>query len=102
MASEAVKKILDAESESERKNALARKRRDEIISEAEGKASQLIQKRLGDAAAESRKIKAEYDKKLVAYREKAGADCDSELADIREKAEKNMQKAVDAVINEYF
>ena len=46
MASEAVKKILEAEALSDKRNAEARKQRDEIINSASGSSSLAIQKKI--------------------------------------------------------
>jgi len=75
MASEAVRKILAAESESDKKLADARKLRDEMLDKASGNASLTIQKRLGEAAKESDRIRQEYSKKLETYRENAEGTC---------------------------
>ena len=48
MASEAVKKILEAESESNRKISEARQKSEEIVRDAQGGASLLIQKRISE------------------------------------------------------
>ena len=63
MASETVKKILAAEAESDKKNSEARKRRDDIITEASGKSSLAVQKRISEASSEAAKFKSELDKK---------------------------------------
>ena len=102
MASEAVKKILEAEALSEKKNAEARKQRDDIISSASGKSSLAIQKKLSDAHSELSKLKSEYDKKLEEYKKNAEAECQKKIDSIRQQAEKNMGKAVDEIINRYF
>ena len=102
MASDAVKKILAAESESDKKTAEARLRRDDIISAAEGNSARTIQKRLSDAAVESGKIRERLEAKLADYNKSAEAECEKELNSIREKAEKNMDKAVEAIISAYF
>ena len=102
MASEAVKKILEAEALSEKKNAEARKQRDEIISTASGKSSLAIQKKLSDAHSEISRLKSEYDKKLEGYKKKAEDECQKKIDDIKQQAEKNTGKAVDEIINRYF
>ena len=102
MASEAVKKVLEAESESERKTAEAKQRRDEILMQAEGRSAHIIQKRLGDASKESAKIRNEFDCKLEDYKKNADAECEKQLGSIKALAEKNMNSAVEAVIREYF
>ena len=102
MASEAVRKILSAESESDKKLADARKLRDEMLDKASGNASLTIQKRLGEAAKESDRIRQEYSKKLETYRENAERAYRKKLEEISSGAEKNMDKAVNAVISEYF
>ena len=53
MASEAVKKILEAEALSDKRNAEARKQRDEIINSASGSSSLAIQKKITEAASDS-------------------------------------------------
>ncbi len=102
MASEAVNRILFAEAEMNRKNTEARQRRDELINDAMGRSSRTIQKKLGEANAESGKLRAEYDKKLEKYRAEAKADCLKQLESIRAASEKNMDRAVDRIIEEFF
>ncbi|MDE6092593.1 MAG: hypothetical protein K2G14_05805 [Ruminococcus sp.] len=53
MASEAVKKILSAEADSNRKNSAARKRSEDILVEAERYSALAIQKKISTASAES-------------------------------------------------
>lgn len=102
MASESVKKILEAEAESDRKISEARMRRDEIVREAERNASLAIQKKLGEASAEAEKLKVGYDEKLKLYTEKANAECQRKISDIKAKSEKNTDNAVEAIIKEFF
>lgn len=102
MASEAVKKILAAEAESEKKNAEARKKRDENIAEAQGNSALAIQKRLTEAAAQSAASKKKYAEKLKQYRLKAEEECSQKLNEIENMAQKNMDDAADAVIAEFF
>ena len=84
MASESVKKILAAEADSEKKNSEAKKRRDEIINEATGRSSQAVQKRLALASLEAAKT------------------CSDDIDLISSQAQKNMDKAIDAVIARFF
>ena len=102
MASEAVKKILEAEALSEKKNAEARKHRDEIISNATGRSSLAIQKKLGEAHKELSVLKADYDNKLATYRKKAEEECQRKIDSIKQQAESKMGKAVDEIISRYF
>ncbi|WP_455530214.1 hypothetical protein [Ruminococcus sp.] len=102
MASEAVKKILEAEALSDKKNAEARRQRDEIINYASGKSQLAVQKRLSDAHSELSKLKSDYDKKLEEYSKSAEAECQKKIDSIRQQAEKNMNRAVDEIIERYF
>ena len=102
MASETVKKILAAEAESDKKNSEARKRRDDIITEASGKSSLAVQKRISEASSESAKFKSELHKKAEAYKKNAEAKCEEKMEKIRSHAKQNMDKAVDAVIERFF
>lgn len=102
MASEAVKKILEAEALSDKKNAEARKQRDEIITAASGRSSLAIQKRLGEAHSELSRLKSDYDKKLEVYRKNAEEECQKKIESIKQQAEKNSDRAVDEIINRYF
>ena len=88
MASEAVKKILEAEALSDKKNAEARKKRDEIIDAASGSSSLAIQKRLSEAHSEVAKLKADFDEKFKAYEKKAESECETNIDSIKQKAEK--------------
>ncbi|MCR5599148.1 MAG: hypothetical protein K6G33_00175 [Ruminococcus sp.] len=102
MASEAVKKILEAEALSDRKNADARRQRDDIISTASGRSSLAIQKKISEATAEAAKIRSAYDEKLKAYEKKSEAECSDRINKIRQLAEKNMNSAVDEIISRFF
>ena len=102
MASESVKKVLEAEAESDRKISEARQRSEEIISEAERNSALAIQKKLGEASAEAAKLKVDYEEKLKAYTEKANAECQRKISDIKAKSEKNTDNAVAAIIKEFF
>ena len=99
MASESVKKVLEAEAESDRKISEARQRSDEIIKEAERNSALAIQKKLGEASAEAVKLKIDYEEKLKAYTEK---ECQRKISDIKSKSEKNTDNAVEAIIKEFF
>jgi len=102
MASEAVNRILSAEADVEQKNAEARQRSEELVTEAKGRASRTIQKKLGDAAVEAGKMRAEYEKKLEEYSKKAENACDTELGRIKNASERNMKATVDRIIAEFF
>lgn len=102
MASEAVKKILEAEALSDKKNAEARKKRDEIIDAASGSSSLAIQKRLSEAHSEVAKLKADFDEKFKAYKKKAESECETNIDSIKQKAEKNMASSVDEIISRFF
>ncbi|WP_295075246.1 hypothetical protein [Ruminococcus sp.] len=102
MASEAVKRILEAEALSDKKNAEARKQRDDIISNATGRSALAIQKKLGEAHTELSKLKADYDRKLENYRKNAEAECQKKNDSIKQQADKNTGKAVDEIISRYF
>ena len=102
MASESVKKILEAESKSEKKNADARLRAEEIVREAEKYASIAVQKKISQAYDEVQKIRDEYAKSAEAYRKTAESECQKKIKSITELAEKNTTRAVDAVIDKYF
>lgn len=102
MASDAVKKVLAAESQSGKVIAEARKRSDDIISSAEHDAALAIQKRLSDAAAEGRRLKSISESKAATFRDEVDAVCDQQLEDIRKTAENNTEKAADAIIAQHF
>ena len=102
MASEAVRRILEAEALSDKKNAEARKKRDEIIDAASGSSSLAIQKRLSEAHSEVAKLKADFDKSLKDYEKKAESECEKNINSIKQNAEKNMASAVDEIISRFF
>lgn len=102
MASEAVKKILSAESEADRLNAEARKKAEEIINSAEQQAVVAIQKKLAEAKTEAEKIRKSNNVKIAEYTENAEKECAGILENIRSNSEKNADKAVDAVISSFF
>lgn len=102
MASEAVKKILEAEALSEKKTAEARRQRDEIISSASGSSSLSIQKKITEAASEAAKIREGYAEKFMSYEKNAEDECSKKIQSIQQLAEKNMSSAVDEIISRYF
>ena len=102
MASEAVKTILAAEAESEKKNADARRKRDENIAEAQGNSALAVQKKLAEAAAHSVASKKEYAEKTQQYRQKAEKECQKRLDEIESLAQKNIDNAANAVIEKFF
>ncbi len=102
MASEAVKKILSAESVSNHKISQARQTADEIITEAERYSAVAVQKKIGQASGEVEKVRSDYMKKLDVYTKQADADCAEKITEIRLQAETNMNNAVNAVIREFF
>ncbi|MBP3747308.1 MAG: hypothetical protein J6I47_07580 [Ruminococcus sp.] len=102
MASEAIKRILEAESEVNKKNAEARKRKDEIINNAVGNSALIIQKKIGEANAESNRQRIEYDKMLASHREKAEAELEKDLENLKDISEKNMSRTIDEIINSIF
>ncbi|MCR4795307.1 MAG: hypothetical protein K5898_09095 [Ruminococcus sp.] len=102
MASEAVKRILEAEAMSDKKNAEARKQHDDIISSASGSSSLAIQKKIAEATSEAVKIREGYNEKLKEYEQNAENECNKKLSSIKQLAEKNMDSAVNEIINRYF
>lgn len=102
MASEAIKRILEAESEVNKKNAEARKRKDEIINNAVGNSALIIQKKIGEANAESNRQRIEYDKMLASHREKAEAELEKDLENLKDISEKNMSRTIEEIINSIF
>ncbi len=102
MASEAVKKILAAESGAGQRISEARKRKEEIINDAQGKSALAIQKKLSEASVESARIKSEYNIRLQRYSENIEAECSRKIEELRQIAGKNMNKAIDAVISRFF
>ncbi len=102
MASEAVKKILSAEADSNRKNSDARKRSEDILVEAERYSALAIQKKISTASAESEKIRSEYRKKSDIHAQKVKAYCIKQIENIRIQARQNMDNAVNAAIKRFF
>ena len=102
MASETVKKILAAEAESEKQNALARQKAEEIINEAQRKAAITVQKRLSDANTEAARLREEGRKKAADHAARAQEECQRSLDEIRRTARDNSDKAVQAVIDGFF
>ncbi len=99
MASESVRRILSAEAEANKKNAEARRKAEEIISDAEKQSAVAVQKKLAEARAETEKVRLLNNGRLSEYADNAKADCEKKLAEIRKQAEKNSEKAIDAIIN---
>lgn len=102
MASEAVKKILEAEALADKKTAEARIKREEIINSASGSSALAIQKRISEATAEAAKLRADYDSKLVEYKKKADVEYEEKLKEIRAVSEENSDRAVDEIIKKFF
>ena len=102
MASEAVKKILEAEALSDKKNADARRQRDDIISTASGRSSLAIQKKISEATSEAAKLRSLYDEKLKAYEKRTEIACSEKISQILQLAEKNIDSAVDDIIGNFF
>lgn len=102
MASEAVNKVLSAEADASRKTAEARKTAENIITEAEKYSALAIQKKISQASAEVEKVRSDYQKRLEVYAENSGEKLSEKITEIRFSAEKNMEKAVSAVIEEFF
>ena len=102
MASEAISKILAAEAESNRKNAEARQRKEQLINDAMGNSARTIQKKLGAATAASHKMRTELDEKLSEHRKHAEEECQKEIARLKQLSEKNMDSTVDEIIKKFF
>lgn len=102
MASEAVKKILAAESNSGQRILEARKLKEEIINDAQGKSALTMQNKLSEAGTESARIKSEYSVRLQKYTENIDAECNRKIEEIRKTADENMNNAVEAVISRFF
>ncbi|MBQ8582803.1 MAG: hypothetical protein IJ487_03590 [Ruminococcus sp.] len=102
MASEAVKKILEAEAQANKKNVDAKQRSEDMINDAMGNAAAAVQKKLSEAAAEAERERADYLAQLKSYTENAENECSKRLEAISAVAEKNMNKAADAIIEKYF
>lgn len=102
MASDNVKKVLEAEAESDKKTAEARRKGEEIISGAERDSSLAIQKKLSEANAAADKIRKSNAAKLADYKAQAEEECSRQLAELRSKAEQNTRSAAEAVIERFF
>ena len=102
MASEAVKRILAAEAEADKKSAQARARADEIVTDAEQKASIAAQKRLTDAKTEMSRLREENNRRLAEYTGKVDEECAAELSKLEKTATANSGKAVEAIIGRFF
>ena len=102
MASEAVKQILNAEAEADKRSSEARVKAEEIVSDAEKNSSIAIQKRLTDAKTELSKLKNQNAAKLEDYKRSAEEKYSETLRGITSAAKANTDKAVEAIINGYF
>lgn len=102
MASESVRKILDAEAEADRKNIDARKRAEEIVTQAQQNGAVAVQKRVAEAKAESEKRKRSDQERLKQYAENADKECSKRLDELRSQLSKNSDKAVSAIISGFF
>ncbi|MDE6834080.1 MAG: hypothetical protein K2J39_07560, partial [Ruminococcus sp.] len=61
-----------------------------------------IQKKISQGSAEMEKIRSDYAKRLEIYSEQSADRYTEKINEIRLNAEKNMEKAVSAVIEEFF
>lgn len=102
MASEAVKKVLMAETSADRLNAEARRKADDIVSSAYQCSVVAVQKKLAEAKAETDKIRKADNVRLAEYTETAEKDCTEKLDLIHRQVEKNTDRAVNAVIESFF
>ena len=102
MASEAVNKILTAEKQSAEKTVQARQTAENIITEAERYSAIAVQKKISQAISEMEKIRSDYAKRLEVHSGQSDSKYAGKSAEIRLNAEKNMEKAVTAVIEEFF
>lgn len=102
MASEAVRRILDAEAEANKSIADARKRAEEIVEQARQQGAVAVQKRLAEARAETEKIRQSDKKHLSEYRRNANEKCEKSLKLLQNKAKNNTEKAVAAIIDGFF
>lgn len=102
MASDAVKKIISAETTAEKLNADARRKAEDIVSSAHQHAVIAVQKKLAEAKTEAEKIRKSNNSRLAEYTETAEKNCTEKLDIIRRQVESNADKAVDAVISGFF
>lgn len=102
MASEAVKKVLSAETSADRLNAEARRKAEDIVSSAHQQAVVAVQKKLAEAKSEADKIRQADSVRLAEYTKNAEKECAEKLDIIRRTAEKNTDRAVNAVIESFF
>lgn len=102
MASDAVKQILSAESLANRRTSEAHRTAEEIIKEAEKYSAVAVQKKISEASGEVEKIRSDYMEKFDVHTRKSDAECSEKIAEIRSRAEKNTENAINAVIKEFF
>ncbi|MBR6242208.1 MAG: hypothetical protein IKQ90_01790 [Ruminococcus sp.] len=102
MASDAVNKVLAAESESGRVLSEARRQSEDIIRGAERDAALAVQKKISEASAEGSRLKAILNSRINTYEEEHDVVCNEELDRIRQTARENTEKAADAVIAKFF
>lgn len=102
MASETVRRILDAEAEANKSIADARKRAEEIVEQAHQQGAIAVQKRLAEARDETEKIRQSDKKHLSEYRRTADEKCKRSLELLQNKANNNTEKAVAAIIDSFF
>ena len=102
MASTAVKQILNAEAEANRKIADAGKRAEEIIEQAHQQGAVAIQKRIAEARTETEKIRKSNNEHLSEYWKNADKECEKSLELLKIKVNNNTEKAVAAIIDGFF
>lgn len=102
MASETVKKVLLAETNSDKKLYDARKKSEAIILSAEEYSKNFLQQQIEWAKADSIKLKEENLKKISKYQTELEANFKKDKEIIIQQVNKKMPDAINEVISTFF
>lgn len=102
MVSDAVKKVLSAESASDSLIAQAKETSRKIIADAENYADEAVRKKSAEARKNADRLIAENEIRIDEYKRQAAEKCSAEKAALYSAADKNTDKTVDALINLLF
>lgn len=102
MVSETVQQVLSAESDADALLTKTRIKCSKIVEDAEAYADQICKEKTEAANAAGAKLRAENQARIEQYYRAATEECARKQADIRQKADKNMDAAVKLILSQLF
>ncbi|MGN1403358.1 MAG: hypothetical protein ACI4XB_03445 [Ruminococcus sp.] len=102
MVSETVQQVLSAESAADTLLAETKAKCSRIIEDAEAYADRICKEKTEAADAEGTKLRAENQARAEQYSRAAAEECARKQAEIRQKADKNMDAAVELILSQLF